>query len=119
MDLNLVVMGGKLAAPPELREFESGSRLLRSLVTVRSDAPRRRVDVIPVTLWDPDDDHEVVDAAAGKHVWVVGTVQRRFWSSTDGRQSRLEVVAHHMQLRASQVTADQSCGGGQAGGIPR
>ena len=105
--MNMVVLSGKLAASPELRVFESGSRLLRSLVTARSDSPRRRVDVIPVTLWDPPKDHELIDAPAGKGVWVVGTVQRRFWSSADGRRSRLEVVSYHMERqdnRASAVT---------------
>ena len=101
MDMNVVVLSGRLAAPPELRAFESGSRLLRSLVTVRSNSPRRRVDVVPVTLWDPARDHEVIEAAAGKNVWVVGTVQRRFWSSGDERQSRLEVVAHHIEVEAN------------------
>jgi single-stranded DNA-binding protein len=105
MNMNLVVVAGKLAAPPELREFESGSRMLRSLVTVRSDAPRRRVDVLPITLWDPEADHEVIDAPVGKGVWVVGSVQRRFWSATEGRRSRLEIVAHHMELRNDETVA--------------
>jgi single-strand DNA-binding protein len=121
VDLNLVVLGGKLAAPPELRQFESGSRLLRSLVTVRTSGPRRRVDVVPVTLWDPADDHEVVDADAGRRVWIVGTVQRRFWSGAEGRRSRLEVIAHHMQLTdheaaTSTMTLEDS---GPAGPGPR
>ena len=55
-NLNLVIIGGQLAAPPELRTAESGSRLVRYLVTVRSDEPTRRVDVLPVTKWDPDPD---------------------------------------------------------------
>jgi single-stranded DNA-binding protein len=105
MNMNLVVVAGKLAAPPELREFESGSSLLRSLITVRSDAPRRRVDVLPVTLWDPAGDHELIDAPVGKGVWVVGSVQRRFWSATEGRRSRLEIVAHHMELRSDETVA--------------
>ena len=56
MDLNLIVLCGRLAVEPELKEFDSGSRLVRLLVTVRSDEPRRRVDVVPVTLWDPPQD---------------------------------------------------------------
>ncbi len=116
MDLNLVVIGGKLAAPAELRKFESGSRLLRSLVTVRSNAPRRRVDVVPVTLWDPEADHEVIDAPVGRHVWVVGTVQRRFWTDADGRRSRLEVVAHHMQLTDTLTATAATTSNGAAGG---
>ena len=39
MDLNLVVLCGRLAAPAEIRQFESGSRLARYLVTVRSEEP--------------------------------------------------------------------------------
>jgi single-strand DNA-binding protein len=98
MDYNVVVLSGKLAAPPELREFESGSRLVRSLITVRTDAPRRRVDVIPVTLWDPDPGHDILTADVGESVWAAGNVQRRFWSSVEGRLSRLEVVAHHVEV---------------------
>jgi single-strand DNA-binding protein len=99
MNMNVVILSGRLAAPPELREFESGSALVRALVTVRSDGPRRRVDVVPVTLWDPDPGHPILDAAAGVGVWVAGSLQRRFWSTTEGRRSRLELVANAIELR--------------------
>lgn len=99
MDLNLVVLAGRLAAPPEIRQFESGSRLARYLVTVRSEEPNRRVDVVPVSLWDPDDALIDADPAPGTRVWVAGAVQRRFWSGDDGRRSRLEVVAEQVCLR--------------------
>jgi len=98
MDLNIVLLAGKLAAPPELREFDSGSTLLRLLLTVRSDGPRRRVDVVPVTLWDPGPDHALLAAPVGETVCAAGSVQRRFWSSEEGRRSRLEVVAHHVEI---------------------
>jgi single-strand DNA-binding protein len=99
MDLNLVVLYGRLAAPPEIRQFESGSRLARYLVTVRSEEPHRRVDVLPVTLWDPDDSLIDAEPAPGRRVWVAGAVQRRFWSGPEGRRSRLEVVAEQVCLR--------------------
>ncbi len=56
MDLNLIVLCGRLAVDGELRVFDSGTRLIRYLVTTNVDYPRRRLDVIPVTLWDPPDD---------------------------------------------------------------
>ena len=99
MDLNLVVLGGRLAAPPEVRQFEGGGRLARYLVTVRSSEPRRRVDVVPVVLWDPPDDLLDVDPEPGRAVWVAGSVQRRFWSGSEGRRSRLEVVAEQVCVR--------------------
>ncbi len=98
MDCNLVVLCGRLAAPPEIRQFESGSRLVRYLVTVRTDDPRR-IDVIPVTRWDPPDDLIDADPAPGRRLWVAGAVQRRFWSGSDGRRSRLEIVADQVCLR--------------------
>jgi len=105
MDLNLMVVSGRLAAPPEIRQFESGARLARYLVTVRSEAPVRRVDVLPVTLWDPDD--QLIDAAPGpgSRVWVAGSVQRRFWSASEGRRSRLELVADQVCLRPDDESA--------------
>jgi single-stranded DNA-binding protein len=107
MDLNLVVVSGRLAAPPEIRQFESGARLARYLVTVRSEEPARRVDVLPVTLWDPDD--ALVDAQPepGTRVWVAGSVQRRFWSGSDGRRSRIELVADQVCLRDSGDDVDE------------
>ena len=98
VDLNLVVLAGRLAAPPEIRQFESGSTLARYLITVRSEA-HSRVDVVPVTLWDPPP--PLVDAAPapGRRMWVAGSVQRRFWGGSEGRRSRLEVVASQVCLR--------------------
>jgi single-strand DNA-binding protein len=109
MDLNLVVLGGRLAAPSEIRQFENGARLGRYLVTVRSEQPARRVDVIPVTLWDPPD--WIVDAepGPGRRLWVAGAVQRRFWAGAEGRRSRLEVVAEYITLRPE---GEGDCGGG-------
>ena len=99
MDLNLVVLAGRLAAPPEIRLFESGARLGRYLVTVRSERPARRVDVIPVTVWDPPDALVDAEPGPGRRLWVVGAVQRRFWAGSEGRRSRLEVVVEQVCLR--------------------
>ena len=93
MDLNLVVLCGRLATPGELRQFESGTRMLRLLVSVRTESPTRRVDVVPVILWDPDDGLVEQVSESGVRVWAVGAVQRRFWEGQDGRRSRLELVA--------------------------
>jgi single-strand DNA-binding protein len=93
IDINLVQIVGRIATEPELRVFDSGTRLIRYLITTRQSDPTRRVDVVPVTYWDPSD--ELVEAMGnrGDRISVTGSIQRRFWQSPDGRQSRLEVVA--------------------------
>jgi single-stranded DNA-binding protein len=98
LDMNLVVLCGHLAADPETRQFDGGSRLVRYLVTVRVDHPRRRVDVVPVAYWDPPDDIWDDPGSRDIRVWVVGAVQRRFWEAPDGRRSRIEVVAEQVYL---------------------
>ncbi|NNC91338.1 MAG: single-stranded DNA-binding protein [Acidimicrobiia bacterium] len=99
MDFNHVVLAGTLAVAPDLREFESGARLLRLLVTVHSAEPRRRVDVVPVTLWDPPATLLADKLERGRRVFVVGGVQRRFWAAQEGRRNRVEIVAHHVAAR--------------------
>lgn len=93
MDLNLVVLAGRLAAPPEIRQFESGSVLVRYLMTVRAEEPTSRVDVIPITLWDPPPELLDCELVPGDRIWAAGSVQRRFWSAEEGRRSRIEIVA--------------------------
>lgn len=93
MDINLTVLCGRLATVPELRVFDSGARMLRLLVTVRAEHPRRRIDVVPVTLWDPPDELVEHPFEPESRVWVTGAVQRRFLEGPEGRRGRLEVVA--------------------------
>lgn len=103
MDLNLLVMSGRLAADPEYRTFESGTRLVRLLLTVRSETPRRRVDVIPITVWEPSEDLARGSLVRGQRLWAAGSLQRRFWQDDGGRRSRLEAVADHVSRRAADL----------------
>ena len=117
MDLNLVVFGGRLAAPPELRVFESGMSLMRYLIAVQSGTPRR-MDVLPVTMWNPDREHIEASDAPGDRVWVAGSVQRRFWDAPDTRRSRLEIVASAVEVRDDDVSFCASHGGVELEGEP-
>jgi single-stranded DNA-binding protein len=103
MDLNLTVLCGQLATDAEVRVFDSGARLVRYLVILRVDHPRKRTDVIPVTLWDPDDELVEGPGEKGDRIWVCGSVQRRYWESVDGRRSRVEVVAEQVNLKVDDL----------------
>lgn len=90
MDLNLVVLAGAIAAKPEIQEFDSGTSLAKMLLAVRTEQPRRRIDVIPLVWWNPG--LETMDTiTTGTTVMVTGSIQRRFWSEAASR-SRIEVV---------------------------
>ncbi len=101
MDFNLFVLEGTVAAEPERRTFESGSSLVRYLVTTRTVEPRRRVDVLPVTMWNDDGASDAV--TKGDRIWIAGSPQRRFWSADGSRRSRIELVAHHIKIGQNDV----------------
>ena len=101
MDMNIVVIAGTLAAPPERRVYESGVGVWKLLVTTRLTEPRKRVDVIPVVYWDRDDrEHMTVldSLERGDRVFVTGTLQRRFFDNNGRRSSALELIANHVQV---------------------
>jgi len=94
-DLNSVVLQGHLASDAELRVFDSGTRMLRLLVTTRMVKPHRRVDVIPVQAWADDMTgfDQLAELVKGDELQLHGTLQRRYWEAPDGRRSRMEVTA--------------------------
>lgn len=97
MDLNLVVLAGRLAAPPELRHFESGKTVVRYLVTVRSEKPSR-VDVLPVGKHSDGEAESRPPGDPGSRIYVAGCVRRRFWDRDGAGRSRLEIVARHVEF---------------------
>lgn len=109
MDLNLVVVSGRVATPPEIKIMDSGATLVRILVTVRSETPRRRVDVLPVSIWDPPNIEAIQGTTAGERVWAAGSIQRRFWEAPDGRRSRLELIAEQLYVKSETPSASVRC----------
>ena len=108
MDLNMLVLNGRLAAAPDHRILESGSRMARLLVAVRSEEPHSRLDVLPVVWWEPDDEFVAAPPEVGNRIWVTGSVQRRYWESADGRRSKIEVVAIHVAVHNDECSAPES-----------
>ena len=108
MDLNMVILCGRLASDPEIRVFDSGSRLIRYLVTVRVAHPRRRVDVIPATLWDPSD--ELVDelGVKGDRIWVSGSGSPDRCNEGSGRAPTAEAAESRLWLRRSRSMTSET-----------
>ncbi len=104
MDLNLVVISGRLATDPEISAFEAGSTLARYLMIARSEEPRRRTDVVPVVQWDPPE--WTAELVRGDGLWIAGGVQRRFWSDDHNRRGRIEIVAYNVQRWPERAKVD-------------
>lgn len=104
MDFNLVILAGRLAAPIDIRTPDGGPTSARLLLAVRSAHPVR-VDVVPVVLADLGVRHDLAPEIAtgalapGATLWVAGSIERRFTDDEDGRRSRVEVLARHIEIR--------------------
>lgn len=86
--MNVVVVGGRLSRPAELRTLESGELVLGLEVTVRSDD--RPAETVPVAWTNPPAWAQRL--AAADELVVVGRVRRRFFRAGGATQSRTEVV---------------------------
>jgi single-strand DNA-binding protein len=85
--MNVVIVQGVLARAPEVRELQSGSRLV--LLEVSTEHPSGRTTV-PVAWLDPPGE---VGLEPGADVVVTGHVRRRFFRAGGSTQSRTEVIA--------------------------
>ena len=88
-----------LGRPTRSDAVESGGSLVRYLVTVRSDEPRRHVDVLPVTHWNRGPGLLESPHEPGHRLMIAGNLQQRFWDGQADRRTQLEIVAHSIDLR--------------------
>lgn len=90
MDVNLALVSGRLAVPPDLELLSDGSRRAHLLVHVRSER-RGRFDVLPVSV--PADVHteRLASSPSGARIFVAGPLMRR--CSPHAPPGRIEVIA--------------------------
>jgi single-strand DNA-binding protein len=86
--MNVVVVGGRLSRPAELRTLGSGELVLGLEVTVRSETIP--TETVPVAWTNPPAWAQRL--VAGDDLIVVGRVRRRFFRAGGATQSRTEVV---------------------------
>lgn len=115
-DRNRVELTGRLSAPPDVKDLDSGGQLVILRVVVRRP-DSGRVDSLPVVVGPPPAPgrRRVTDQASRRavalasrlreddRVEVTGTLQRHFWATDAGRRSRLQVRANGLRRRARQV----------------
>jgi single-strand DNA-binding protein len=108
--MNVVILRGRLARPPESRALPSGDIVVAYDVTV--PRPGERAETVPVAWLDAP--ASAADLAAGEEVVVVGRVRRRFFRSGGATQSRTEVAAERVVPTRHRVRAGQAVAGALA-----
>jgi len=87
--MNITVVTGHLARPPEHRTLPSGEELVG--YELRVVGPDGRAESVPVSCPAPPAGAQALEV--GEALLVVGRVRRRFFRAGGSTQSRTEVVA--------------------------
>jgi single-strand DNA-binding protein len=114
--VNQVLLRGRLAAEPVLREMPSGDMLAIFRVTVsRPPGDRVRVDSIECTSAKPKVQRSLSRAGPGDDVELEGSLQRRFWRTpAGGAASRYTVNVESVRVMRAGRKAGASRGRTQA-----
>jgi single-strand DNA-binding protein len=103
LDMNTVVLIGRLTRDPELRYVPSGQPVASFTLAVDRTFPTERgkntADFIPVVAWRKSAELISAHLSKGRLVAVEGRLQIRFYQAQDGRKLRAaEVVANRIQF---------------------
>ena len=92
MNVNLALVSGRLALPPDLELLPDGSQRARLLVIVRPEG-RSRFDVVPVVVPAGINPDGLTAATGGSTVFVAGPLMRRCSLDPRDPPGRIELIA--------------------------
>ena len=101
LNLNKVVLAGRITADPELKQTPSGVSVLsfsiavnRSYVSKNSEQSERQADFINVVAWRQTAEFISKYFRKGSAICVTGSIQTRTWNDNNGnKRYATEVVA--------------------------
>ena len=119
LNLNKVVLAGRMTADPELKQTPSGVSVLsfsiavnRNYVPKGSEQGERQADFINVVAWRQTAEFISKYFRKGSAICVTGSIQTRTWNDNNGnKRYATEVVADEamfVESRNSDTTAAQS-----------
>jgi single-strand DNA-binding protein len=106
--MNIVAIVGNAATDPDLRHTSNG----RAVSTFRIAVSRQsadQADFFDVVCWERQAEVIKQYVTIGRRLSVEGRLRHTSWEDDKGRHSRVEIVAHRIQLlgpRAAGTTAE-------------
>ena len=118
LNLNKVVLAGRITADPELKQTSSGISVLsftiainRSYVSKNNDQGERQADFINVVAWRTTAEFISKYFRKGSAICVTGSIQTRSWQDQQGQKRYVtEVVADEAAFVESRADAGNNQG---------
>lgn len=116
LNLNKVVLCGRLTADPELKQTQSGVAVCSFSVAVnrryQKDAESQQTDFINVVAWRQQAEFVTRYFRKGSSICVVGTIQTRSWTDNQGQKRyATDVVADEINFVDSKGEGASNQGG--------
>jgi single-strand DNA-binding protein len=99
--MNIVALVGNLATDPELRQT-SGGRAVCSFRVAVSRPGGTEADFFTVVAWERQAEVCAEFLGVGRRVAIDGRLHHSTWSTEDGRRSKVEVIAHRVEMLGKQ-----------------
>jgi single-strand DNA-binding protein len=122
LNLNKVILGGRLTADPELKTTQSGISVLTFYIAINrkvgKDKPQE-ADFISLTAWNKTAEFINTYFRKGSSICVVGSLQVRKWEDNNGQKRySTEVVVDEAMFVDSKNEAQGTETGGGGNYIP-
>lgn len=122
MNINEVMLAGRLTKDPEIRKTQNGKSVCSFTVAIdrprAKDAPEdaeKQADFISCVAWGGIADHLAADGEKGSQVFVIGRIQTRSYTNQTGQKiyvTEVQCRDAHAEKRSSSKRADYGSGMG-------
>lgn len=112
LNLNKVIIGGRLTADPELKTTQSGVSVTSFTVAVNRKAAKSetpQTDFLNVTAWRQTAEFITRYFRKASSICVVGSIQTRSWTDKDGQKRHtVEIVADEAYFVDARAESSQT-----------
>jgi single-strand DNA-binding protein len=104
--MNIVALVGNLASEPELKKT-TGNRSVCTFRLAVSRVSGEQADFFTVVAWERQAEVCKEYLTLGRRVAVEGRLHHSTWEVEEGRRSKVEVVAHRVELLGKRPRTDE------------
>ena len=123
LNLNKVILAGRVVADPELKQTQSGANVVTIRIAVnrgfrsRDAAQQNEADFFNVTAWRQSAEFVSKYFRKGSSICVVGTIQNRTWTDQQGaKHYATDIIADEINFVDSR--SDSPAGASQSSYTP-
>lgn len=114
LNLNKVILGGRLTNEPELKQTQSGIAVTTFSVAVNRKAKQGETDFFNVTAWRQTAELVARYFKKGSSICIVGSLQNSTWTDKNGQKHyKTDIVADEVNFVDSRGDGEQSSYGQQ------